>query len=188
VQQSIAATIPVRIRLNEVDTIFEQVNGEIRALQLITGACCTISGTGVVVFLLLSSEPSTRELVEALAQKYEASAATIEKDLEIFLDQLREGSWVIAAQGAEHGANRPTRWHSGRRLPYSPPAIQVFHDPSYDRVWLRRKLRALLKRHTSGKVRGFVRFLARARDIRFAWIMLFFGFRRATEQRRTALR
>ena len=117
-----------RFRLNDADMIFERFDEEIVAIQLQTGVYHSISGSGVDAFLLLPSEPTISELAKALSEKYRASVAIIEKDLEPFLEQMRQESLVIAQPD---GARRPSQAavsHSGPLLEYAPPAIQPFRD------------------------------------------------------------
>lgn len=122
-------TSPYRLRLNEADTIFERFDEEIIAVQLATGAYHSITGTGVDAFLLLLFEPTVEEIAEALAEKYDANPAAIQEDLEPFLERLREHS-LISAQPANGGSNgnRPALPHSGPRVAYAPPVIQLFSD------------------------------------------------------------
>ena len=108
--------------------IFERFDEEIVAIQLATGAYHSISGAGVDAFLLLSAEPTIPELAKALAEKYLASAAAIEQDLDPFLEQLRKESLVIAHSEGAHRGGQCSVSHSGPLLPYKPPAIQPFRD------------------------------------------------------------
>ncbi len=118
----------IRWRLNEADTIFERFDKEIIAVQLASGTYHSFTGTGVDAFLLLLFEPTLEEMTLALAEKYEASPDVIQQDLEPFLKRLRERGIIVAQAANGNCEKRPALPHSGPRLAYGPPAIQLFHD------------------------------------------------------------
>jgi Coenzyme PQQ synthesis protein D (PqqD) len=117
-----------RLRLNDTDTIFERFDEEIIAVQLATGAYHSITGAGVDAFLLLLFEPTADEITAALAEKYEASPIVIEQDVAQFLELLREHSLIATRPANGPSDNRPSLPHSGPRVRYAPPVVQLFRD------------------------------------------------------------
>jgi coenzyme PQQ synthesis protein D (PqqD) len=117
-----------RFCLNEGNVIFEQFDTELVAIQLATGAYHSISGAGIDAFLLLPLEPTITDLSNALALKYEASAARIAEDLERFLEELRNESLLVTRADDGGSVQLPALSQSGTRLPYEPPSFQPYHD------------------------------------------------------------
>jgi hypothetical protein len=121
-------TQALRFFLNQADVIFERFDEEIVAIQLSSGNYHSISGAGIDAFLLLASEPTIEELVDALARKYDASAATIAQDMKAFLDLMRAES-LIGVRETQSVAFQPLELMPPRHaVPYAPPSLQPFRD------------------------------------------------------------
>jgi hypothetical protein len=117
------------IRLNEPAVYHEKIGDEIVAIHYATGRYYAIRCAGTVVWELLSEQPRTRDsLLQDLARYFELPIATIQAEIEAFLDTLdaEELTLKISAQsGKEEAATTPDSTSSPK---YSPPIIEIKQD------------------------------------------------------------
>lgn len=66
------------------------IGDETIVLNLSTSRYFTITGVGTRVFELLATETSIDALVGTVADEYEVDPATARRDIETFLDRLRD--------------------------------------------------------------------------------------------------
>jgi hypothetical protein len=114
-------------RVNSPSVIFERFDDELVAIHLDTGAYHSLVGAAADAFLLLTEEATPAELAEALALRYEASAAEIQPALEPFLAELEKEQLVATVEVRK--PRGPLQLPAvDKRLPFVPPNIQAYHD------------------------------------------------------------
>jgi hypothetical protein len=59
-----------------------------------TGETFTLSGMGIVIFKMLQQKYPTNEIIKKLEEEYDSDKATIERDFEDFLFQLKKYSLI----------------------------------------------------------------------------------------------
>ena len=125
-----AAFPAVRCRLAGQHVIFERFEEETVAMNLSSGAYHSLSGPGQDVFLLLTHDPTTFELRDALASKYAASRSELEESLREFLAELVEAGLIAIDTVAGEAATRELPLDiPGTGLPFSPPALAAYREP-----------------------------------------------------------
>lgn len=85
-------TIPgkVYMRLRSTDISARTLGDETIVLSLSTSRYFTITGIGTRVFELLAEDTSLDELVGTIVDEYEVDPAIASRDIEAFLDRLRD--------------------------------------------------------------------------------------------------
>lgn len=78
------------MRLRSSDISACTVGDETIVLSLPTSRYFTITGVGTRVFELLAEDLSLDELVGTITEEYEVEPATARRDIEAFLDRLRD--------------------------------------------------------------------------------------------------
>jgi|GEM_PF-198450 len=134
------ALLPLlRCRLAGPNVIFERFNTETVVMDLGTGSYHSLSGEAEEIFLLLPSEPTTWEIRNALATRYDVEAAELDTALRDYLSQLvQEGLIVVEKLDADAEpearvlqlTNLPAE--DAPRRPFQRPTIEAFDQPSFD--------------------------------------------------------
>lgn len=78
------------MRLRSSDISARTIGDETIVLSLPTSRYFTITGVGTRVFELLAEDASLDELVGTITEEYEVEPATARRDIEAFLDRLRD--------------------------------------------------------------------------------------------------
>jgi len=78
----------MRVRASDVSA--RTIGDETIVLSLPTSRYFTIGGVGTRVFELLTEDRSIEELVEVIVGEYEIDADVARRDIESFLDKLRD--------------------------------------------------------------------------------------------------
>jgi Coenzyme PQQ synthesis protein D (PqqD) len=78
------------MRLRSSDISARTIGGETIVLNLPASRYLSITGVGVRVFELLAEDTSLDELVAAIVGEYEVEPAVARRDVEAFLDRLRD--------------------------------------------------------------------------------------------------
>lgn len=78
------------MRLRSTDISARTIGDETIGLSLPASRYFTITGVGTRVFKLLTEDTSLDELVGAIADEYEVDPLTARRDIEAFLDRLRD--------------------------------------------------------------------------------------------------
>lgn len=78
------------MRLRSSDISARTIGDETIILSLPSSRYFSVTGIGTRVFELLGEDRSLDELVEVIVGEYEVDAATARRDIEKFLDRLRE--------------------------------------------------------------------------------------------------
>ncbi len=78
------------MRLRSTDISARTISDETIVLSLSTSRYFTITGVGTRVFELLAEDTSLDELIGAIVEEYEVDPAIARRDIEAFLDRLRD--------------------------------------------------------------------------------------------------
>ncbi|PXY32790.1 PqqD family protein [Prauserella muralis] len=78
------------MRLRSADISARTIGDETIVLSLSTSRYFTVTGVGTRVFELLAEERSLDELVGAITEEYEIDEGTARRDIETFVDRLRD--------------------------------------------------------------------------------------------------
>ncbi|MGH3903811.1 MAG: PqqD family protein [Pseudonocardiaceae bacterium] len=78
------------MRLRSTDISARTIGDETIVLSLPTSRYFTITGVGTRVFELLAEDTSLDDLIGRVVAEYEVDPATARRDIEAFLDRLRD--------------------------------------------------------------------------------------------------
>lgn len=78
------------MRLQSTDISARTIGDETIVLSLPSSRYFTITGVGTRLFELLAQDRSLDELVGTIVDEYEVDPATARRDIEAFLDRLRD--------------------------------------------------------------------------------------------------
>lgn len=78
------------MRLQSTDISARTIGDETIVLSLPSSRYFTITGVGTRLFELLAEDTSLDELVETIVDEYEVDPVTARRDIEAFLDRLRD--------------------------------------------------------------------------------------------------
>src|SRR4051812_18553114 len=79
-----------RYALNKPPVVGEVIDGEVMVINLDTGVYYSITGAGAAVWPMLVAGASGQEISDRVARHYGASAASVERDLGIFIARLAD--------------------------------------------------------------------------------------------------
>ncbi len=83
----------MRLRSTELST--RTIGGETIVLSLPDSRYFSVTGIGSRVFELLGEERTMDELVETVVGEYDVDAATARRDIEKFVDRLRDARLLV---------------------------------------------------------------------------------------------
>lgn len=78
------------MRLRSADISARSIGGETIVLNLANSRYFTITGVGTRLFELLTEDTGVDELVGTIAEEYDVDPVVARRDIESFLDRLRE--------------------------------------------------------------------------------------------------
>jgi len=84
------------MRLRTSDISARTIGGETIVLDLPSSQYFAITGIGSRVFQLLAEEQSLDDLVATILAEYEVDEATARRDVETFIDRLRQAQLLLA--------------------------------------------------------------------------------------------
>jgi hypothetical protein len=126
-----------RVTVNAPHVIHESIDGEVIVINLATGAYYSLKDSAAALWQVIG-EPSgahERELVEELADRYDASVQTLEAAVEPFLAELEREGLVSRADGADvnaepaiHAATPSSSNGNAPSHAFAPPVLEKFTD------------------------------------------------------------
>jgi hypothetical protein len=110
--------------------INEVIDGEAVMIDLATGSYYSLNDIGSAIWSSIEAGASHAEIVEMLAQRYDAPLPEIEPAVDELLDRLEREGLVAVAPAV---ASEPARQHEttvlpGQRLPFEPPRLDKYDD------------------------------------------------------------
>ncbi|HKW80718.1 MAG TPA: PqqD family protein [Casimicrobiaceae bacterium] len=77
-----------RYALKTPPNVGEIIEGEVMVINLDSGVYYSITGAGAAAWPMLVGGATTSEIGEALARRYDVEAATVERDVDAFIERL----------------------------------------------------------------------------------------------------
>jgi hypothetical protein len=109
------------------EIVHETVDGEVIAIDLVSGSYYSLAGSGPAVWEVLGSGASEAEIAAALADRFEADDETIAAAVSVLLGQLQEGNLVVSDEQPGEAAP-PTADGSGEKIPFEAPRLERYTD------------------------------------------------------------
>lgn len=78
------------MRLRSTEMSARTIGDETIVLHLASSRYFTVTGVGTALLRMLAQERTLDELVAAVVDEYEVGSATAQRDIEAFLDRLRD--------------------------------------------------------------------------------------------------
>ena len=122
----------VRFQVNAPDVMHETIDGEVIAINLVTGNYYSLRGTGATVWSLVSeSGPvSSRDVAGALSHRFTTERAEIEAGVERFLAELSDEG-LVANGETETTQSQPPALASvpdAPRVAFDAPTLERYTD------------------------------------------------------------
>ncbi len=114
-----------RLRVNADNVVFEEVDGEVIAIDLANGSYYSVSGSGPAIWGLLQNGATPDEIAAVLGARFEAEPGAIQTAVGEFVDRLRESELLVAADAGE-GPVVPDA--AGERTSFEQPVFERYTD------------------------------------------------------------
>lgn len=85
------------MRLRENGVTWQEIDGELVILDLVSSTYLTTNGSGAFVAKLLETDRSAEDLTTALVTEYGVERAVAARDTEAFLTELRRRELLVEA-------------------------------------------------------------------------------------------
>jgi hypothetical protein len=108
------------------EIVHETVDGEVIAIDLVSGSYYSLAGSGPAVWEVLGGGASEVEIVAALGGRFEADGETITAAVATLLGQLQEANLIVADE--RPGEAAPTVVGSGEKIPFEAPRLERYTD------------------------------------------------------------
>jgi hypothetical protein len=86
---------------HSADVVFRDLEGEAVILDLASGTYFGLNEVGTRVWRLVDEGRDASQIVEIVASEYQADRATIARDVERLLDDLRTRRLIVTVAGAD---------------------------------------------------------------------------------------
>jgi hypothetical protein len=83
------------------DVVFRDLDGEAVILDLASGTYFGLNAVGTRVWRMIEDGRAAAEVVETIAAEYDADRATIARDVNRLLDELRVRNLIVESAGNE---------------------------------------------------------------------------------------
>jgi hypothetical protein len=83
------------------DVVFRDLDGEAVILDLASGTYFGLNAVGTRVWRMIEDGRNAAEVVDAIAAEYDADRATIARDVNRLLDELRVRNLIVESAGTE---------------------------------------------------------------------------------------
>jgi hypothetical protein len=111
-------------RINEPRAVGETLDGETIAINLETGRYYSMNVSGSVVWELMRSGFSVRQMIDSAAERYDAERAAIEKAIPDFLAALKQSNLIVVSHSSD---SRAPVW-TGPKERFEFPTIKEYDD------------------------------------------------------------
>jgi hypothetical protein len=111
--------------------INEVIDGEAVMIDLATGSYYSLNDIGSAIWASIEGGAAHTQIVETLAQRYDAPLPAIERAVDELLDRLQQEGLVAVAPAeapAPTSLAPETTGTSGQRLPFEPPKLDKYDD------------------------------------------------------------
>jgi len=114
-----------RFRLSP-EIVHETVDGEVIAIDLVSGSYYSLAGSGPVVWEVLGGGAGEAEIRAVLASRFEADGETISAAVSALLSELQESALIVADD--RPGEAVPIAGGSGEKTPFEAPRLERYTD------------------------------------------------------------
>jgi hypothetical protein len=121
----------VHLRVSSPHVIHEAIDGEVIIINLATGNYYSLKGSGAEAWALIQRPAGVvaRDLVEALAARFDAPRPELEAAFGPFLDELTHEGLVVRTAETDEPAGEPVeQWRANGRMAFEPPSLEKFTD------------------------------------------------------------
>jgi hypothetical protein len=108
------------------EIVHETVDGEVIAIDLLSGSYYSLAGSGPAVWEVLGDGASEPEVTAALVQRFEADEEVISRAVSALLGELRESGLIVGDEQA--GEATPSATGAGEKAPFEPPRLERYTD------------------------------------------------------------
>ena len=118
-----------RLRINVPDVMSETIDGEVVAINLVSGNYYSITGAGADVWDLMreAGALSATEIVEILVHQFDAERPEIDSAVTRLLGEMQKDGLIASAESASSQlAPLPANWEA--RRPFIPPRLEIYTD------------------------------------------------------------
>ena len=112
-------------RINAPSVISESIDGEVVAINLLTGTYYSLQGTAARVWDAAAAGLSTDEIVTDVSAAYDTSRVDVTAAVKELLAQLASEALLVAGEPPADPQPLPA---VGAREPWDAPALEVFTD------------------------------------------------------------
>lgn len=117
----------MKIELNKASAIYDIIDGDVVIINLINGNYYNLTGTGAYLWDLIRHSNSLNSILNSLINEFDVDATQAERDLRIFLDQLKTEQLIIQTDNSEF--DKPNgRKNTEAKKKYQPPLLETFSD------------------------------------------------------------
>jgi len=116
--------VSLRFRIGP-EIVHETVDGEVIAIDLVSGSYYSLAGSGPAVWEVLGSGASEAEIGAALASRFEADGETISAAVSALLGQLQESKLIVSD---EQPGEAPMVGDTGEKTPFEAPRLERYTD------------------------------------------------------------
>jgi hypothetical protein len=123
--------VGLRFRTNTPDVMHETIDGEVIAINLVSGNYYSFRGTGAQIWALVDDQAplSVEEITDALAPRFVSSRSEIESAVARFLEDLAEEGLVAGAEASDAARPVPAEQLNGvPKLPFELPKVEKYTD------------------------------------------------------------
>ena len=114
-----------RFRLSP-EIVHETVDGEVIAIDLVSGSYYSLAGSGPAVWEVLGNGASEAEIGAALRDRFDADGETIAGAVSALLGELRESGLIVSDELP--GEPAPTAGGAGEKAPFEAPRLERYTD------------------------------------------------------------
>jgi hypothetical protein len=109
------------------EIVHETVDGEVIAIDLVSGSYYSLAGSGPAIWELLGRGASEAEIGAALAGQFEAGGETIGGAVSTLLAELQENGLIVAGDEVA-GAEAPALPGAETKMPFEAPRLERYND------------------------------------------------------------
>lgn len=108
------------------EIVHETVDGEVIAIDLVSGSYYSLAGSGPVAWEVLGGGASEAEIRAALASRFEADGETIVAAVSTLLAELQESKLIVSDE--QPGEAPPVVGSMGEKIPFEAPRLERYTD------------------------------------------------------------
>jgi hypothetical protein len=122
-------TLDDRLAPNSAEVAASVLDGEAIMINLSSGVYYSMDGVGGLIWELIAERQRLEEIVTAMVQAYDVSAAQARTDLERLVEELLGEQLVCVVDGgAPASQSTPAPSEPPQRLAYEAPRLQTYRD------------------------------------------------------------